>query len=118
MKQCPNCKTTYTDESLRYCLTDGATLMSVPDAAETMQMSFGNQPMRVNIPADSAPTVFAAPPIAQSQQSSGKGLGLIIAGILGLLLLLVIGGFAAFILLRQTDNKNSIATVSPSPTAS
>ncbi len=68
MKQCPNCKTTYTDESLRFCLADGANLISVPDAAETVRMSFANDPMRVNVSPDSAPTVFATP-ISQTPPS-------------------------------------------------
>ena len=30
MKQCPTCRTTYTDESLRFCLADGSSLDPVP----------------------------------------------------------------------------------------
>lgn len=125
MKQCPNCKTTYTDDSLVYCLTDGANLYSLPPdaAAETVNMSFGNQPMRVNIPQDSAPTIFAAPQQnfqqPPQQQPQGKGAGLIIAGVLGLLLLLAIGGFAAYLLLRSSEDKKAAVVVnSPTPIAS
>ncbi|MBA3599628.1 MAG: SH3 domain-containing protein [Acidobacteria bacterium] len=116
MKQCPNCKTTYTDESLRFCLTDGANLIFAPDAAETVRMSFANEPVRVNVPPDSAPTVFA-PPIAQTPPAK-KGVSPIIVGILGVLLLLVVGLFAVYILLRTTRDKNSTILVSPTPTAS
>ena len=117
MKQCPNCKTTYTDDSLQFCLNDGAKLIFEPEAAETVRMSFGAEPKRVNMPPDSVPTVYAQPPISQTQHAK-KGFGLIIAGILGLFLLLIIAGFAAFSLFRQSDNKNTIAAVSPSPTVS
>ncbi len=116
MKQCPNCKTTYTDESLRFCLADGASLISAPDAAETVRMSFANEPMRVNLPPDSAPTIFS-PPIAQMPPAK-KGVSPIIVGILGVLLLLVVGLFAVYILLRTTRDKNSTILVSPTPTAS
>ena len=116
MKQCPNCKTTYTDESLRFCLADGANLISVPDAAETVRMSFANDPMRVNVPPDSAPTVFATP-ISQTPPVK-KGVSPIIVGILGVLLLLVVGLFAAYILLRTTRDKSSSVLVSPTPTTS
>jgi len=113
MKQCPNCKTNYTDESLRFCLADGGSLISIPDAAETVQMSFGNEPMRINVPPDSVPTFFT-PQIPQTQPIK-KGVSPIIVGVLGVLLLLVVGVFAAYILLRPTDNKNLIATISPTP---
>ncbi len=116
MKQCPNCKTTYTDESLRFCLADGANLISTPDMAETVRMSFANEPMRVNIPPDSAPTVFAAP-TAQTAPVK-KGVSPIIVGILGILLLFVIGLFAAYILLRARTDKISSVLTSPTPTAS
>ena len=116
MKQCPNCKTTYPDDSLQFCLADGANLIFVSDPAETVRMSFGNQPMQVNVPPDSVPTIYAQPPISQNPPTK-KGFGLIIAGVLGVLLLLVIAGVAAaFIFLRPTDNKSSVATVTPTQT--
>lgn len=117
MKQCPACKTNYTDDTLQFCLTDGASLISAPNSAETMRMSFNNEPMRINVPPDSAPTVFAQPPVSQNQPAK-KGFGLIVAGILGLFLLLTVAGFAAFFLLRPTENKNTVVAASPSPVVS
>jgi len=68
MKQCPSCKNTYTDDSLQFCLADGTPLISMKDdAPPTVQMSYsGNEPMRINIPNDSVPTVFASPTINQN----------------------------------------------------
>jgi len=120
MKQCPNCKTTYTDDSLQFCLNDGANLIFAAGggAAETVQMPFGGgEPMRINVPPDSVPTVYVKSPVAQNQPAK-KGFGLIVAGILGLLLFLTIAGFAAFMLLRRDGGKNIIAAASPSPTVS
>ena len=120
MKQCPNCKTNYTDDSLQYCLSDGASLLSSPDNEKTVRMSFGgNEPMRVNIPSDSAPTVFAPQqqPVVQNQ-SSKKGFGLLLGGGFALLLLLIAAGIGAFIFLRQPANKNTVAAVSPTPIVS
>lgn len=116
MKQCPNCKTTYTDDSLQFCLSDGATLSRVPDAAETVRMSFDNQPTRIDMPLDSVPTVFA-PPVSQNQ-SPKKMLGLIIAVVIGFFLLLAIAGVAGFIYFRQSGDKNPVAAASPTATAS
>ncbi len=79
-------------------------------------MSFANEPMRVNVPPGSAPTVFA-PPISQTPRVK-KGVSLIIVGILGVLLLLTVGLFAAYILLRTTTNKSSSVFVSLTPTVS
>lgn len=127
MKQCPNCKTVYTDDSLRFCLTDGASLISAAGGdAETVQMSSEKAaPLRINVPPDSAPTVFTAPPNVQNfptahNQPVKKGFGLIVAGLLGILLLAG-GGLAAayFLLARPSDNKNADvkAAVSPTTTA-
>ena len=89
MKQCPNCKSNYTDDSLQYCLSDGASLLPVSNDEKTVQMSFANEPVRVSIPSDSIPTVFAPPPQSVQNQSSPKGLGLLLGGGLALLLLLI-----------------------------
>jgi len=78
-------------------------------------MSFANEPMRVNIPPSSAPTVFPAP-TAQTPHIK-KGVSPIIVGILGVLLLLTVGLFGAYILLRATTDKSTSALVSPTPTA-
>lgn len=118
MKQCPSCKTTYTDDSLQYCLSDGAHLQALASDEKTVQMSFANEPMRVNIPPDSVPTVFAPPQSVVQNQSSKKGLGLLLGGGFALLLLLIAAGVGAFIFLRQPDNKNTLAAVSPTPDAS
>lgn len=118
MKQCSNCRTTYTDDSLQFCLNDGENLISVPDAAETVRLPFDINPARVNVPPDSAPTVFAAPAASPVQPPSRKGAGLIIAGVFGLLLFILFGGLAAFLLLRSTDDKKVIVAVSPSPIVS
>lgn len=117
MKQCPNCKTNYTDDSLQFCLADGTPLLPMSSEAATVQMSFGgHEPLRVNIPPDSAPTVFAQSSIPQTQPAK-KGFGLVVAGLFGILLLLVVGLVAAYILLRPRDTQTVITAASPTPTA-
>lgn len=39
MKQCPSCKTTYTDDSLSFCLADGTALHDVPGEQATVVSS-------------------------------------------------------------------------------
>ena len=36
MKQCPSCRTTYTDDTLTFCLSDGTRLIDVPDEEPTV----------------------------------------------------------------------------------
>jgi len=62
------------------------------------------------------PTLFATP-ISETPPVK-KGVNPIIVGILGVLLLLVVGLFAAYILLRARTDKISSVLVSPTPTAS
>ena len=113
MKQCPNCQTTYTDDALRFCLADGTALVPAPNEAETVRIPFNKNPVRVDVPPDSAPTVFTLPPVSSAQPKS-KGAGLIIAGVLGVFLLfLLIGGITAFLLLRSNDDKKAIVAASP-----
>jgi flagellar basal body-associated protein FliL len=117
MKQCPNCKTTYTDDALRFCLADGANLISMSEEAPpTVQMSFNKEPMRVNIPSDSTPTVFVPTPNQQNQPVK-KGFGLIIAAVLGVLFLIaIVGGIGAFVFFRQnSSDKNAVVSASPTP---
>ena len=60
MLQCPVCRTTYTDTSLRYCLTDRAEL--VPVEQETMLRSAAN-PLRVDIPRAKTTSGFQDPTV-------------------------------------------------------
>ena len=39
-KRCPVCESTFTDENLNYCLSDGARLESADDEAETVVRRF------------------------------------------------------------------------------
>lgn len=134
MKQCPNCKNTYTDESLKFCLADGAQLISLTDAEKTIAMSATNDdtiemspakttnPVRVDIPKDTAPesvnTVVSpqfSPPQQQTTQQKKGVSPLIVGALVALLLLVIVGfiGFAGYVFFKP-DNKE-IAAISPTP---
>ncbi len=109
MKQCSVCKTTYTDATLKFCLADGANLISVPDAEKTMAMSSGNNQMRANVPPDSVPTVF---PATRINQPTRKGVSPLIVAMLCLIFLLVAGGligFASYVWFKPGTDKNLTA---------
>lgn len=86
MKQCPICRTTYTDETLIYCLADGGTLFSVNEAEQPTLISNQRNPMQVNIPQNTAPNTFAPNTASQTPQKSSVLPFVIIAFLLLLLL--------------------------------
>lgn len=137
MKQCPNCKTTYTDETLVYCLTDGAPLtplspsgentVSMPASEETI--AFGRNPMRVNLPGsgenESVNTVIspasppAQPPPAMITERRGVSPAIVVV-LAGLLLLVLIGfgALAAYVFLKSEPKPNDnrdVVTLTPTP---
>lgn len=85
MKQCPACKTTYTDQTLRYCLADGSVLTDMTDEQSTVIRSAGvpiaentavlGGQMRVEIPtqaSQTAPQTVFQPATAAQAGSSGN----------------------------------------------
>ncbi len=87
-------------------------------AAETVQMSFDKNPMRVPIATDSVPTYFSPTIPSPQTQPVKKSVSPIIIGILILFLFLFGIALAGFILLRPSSDKNTVAAVSPTPTVS
>lgn len=134
MRRCTKCGTTYTDESLRFCLTDG-TPLELPDeqvtvlhgnAPDTMPFTRGDQ-MRVDIPQSVPQAPFV--PAAAVQQSSGPSIGkiLLVVGLFVSLIVIGIVGAGALIYFNKdtrtaavNENSNSAKTsnsgTSPSPT--
>lgn len=117
MKHCPVCKTTYTDESLNFCLADGASLIASPEAEKTIQMSFSGAPVRINVPPDSVPTVISS--VNSPSKPSRKGFGWLVIAALGALLLLgflgVIGVVGYFSLREKGEKDSAAVAVSPTP---
>jgi hypothetical protein len=121
MKRCPSCGTTYTDASLRYCLSDGASLTDLSTAEEATVVRSGGDAMRVDIP-QTQPII--APPTAQHTQSGGSSTVLkVVIGLLVLALLAVAGlGLAGLIYYKSSGGDGVVANVnsnrpgvSPSP---
>ena len=112
MKQCPVCKTTYTDETLKFCLADGTNLVPVRDEEATIQMSADRNPLRIDLDKNTAQMSVAT--ITASDQKIKKGCSpLLIGGLLALLLTAFVGIAAAvyFFVPFKTiaENPNSIA---------
>ncbi|MGQ0543583.1 MAG: hypothetical protein ACT4O9_17340 [Blastocatellia bacterium] len=114
MKQCPACKTTYTDDSLRFCLADGATLDAVQDEQATVLRSAERDLLRVDIAKETARTK----PSSVVEKSSGNPLLKILLAvlILGFLVILLAGAAGFFFYINSGSNNSNIAVTSPTPT--
>ena len=64
MKQCPSCLTTYTDETLRYCLADGSVLRAADDDQATLVRRSAGRPAEETIVMGSAAPVRVDIPTA------------------------------------------------------
>jgi hypothetical protein len=96
MKQCPACKNTYTDESLKFCLADGNLLIETDDTEQPTIISSDRNQMKVNIPQHTAPNVFTSPAASAETRKQSK-LPLVIAALFALIVLAVVGIGAIFL---------------------
>ena len=107
MKQCPVCKTAYPDETLKFCLADGAPLSAVRDEEATIQMSADRNPLRIDFQNETAQTHFA--PTVAPVQPTKKGCSPLLVGGLIVLMFLVFGGIAAAVyFFVSSGTKNTI----------
>ena len=115
MKQCPVCKTAYSDDTLVFCLSDGASLAPMSEPPTTKQIPFDRMRTEIAPVADysSAPTIISAP---SSVPKNNKSLIYGLLGIVSILLLAIIG-FAGYIIYKNSDSdRQSLASNSSSPT--
>ena len=134
MKQCPACKTTYTDQTLRFCLSDGNPLTDLSREQETViqgssfhdaeTVAIGGGPAWVEIPRETvqivSPSVQTAVP---ATSGSSGGIFKVLMVIIGLGIFAVIAIAAvAFIYLNMTgqerdgNNKDIKTAAQPTPT--
>ena len=120
MKQCPNCRTTYTDDSLQFCLQDGTPLVFLQNAEQPT--GAWNEPETV------VRSRFEQSSGAQVVPAAKKSNTLLVVFLTALVTLLVFaGGVGAWLFLRngggeaavnsKKDNAN-IALPSASPNVS
>lgn len=134
MKRCPKCQSTYTDDTLRFCLQDGTPLVSTSGTdPEATVISPHNEPpptevMRPSAPPPTTPSFnsdrvrpaqvvplpppvsYQTPPPAQAPRSSNRGLVIALSALV-IILLVTLGGLGAWLYLREragtsTGNQN------------
>ncbi|MGB7924036.1 MAG: hypothetical protein WCF57_12385 [Pyrinomonadaceae bacterium] len=113
MKRCPACNESYTDDSLKFCLNDGAPLLSVAEARATdpYPPPRDSSPPQTEIyrPGPPSGSAYSTTPNAPQKSSA---LPWIIGGIVALLVLAIGVVFVAGIIIsmskaRTSDNSNN-----------
>lgn len=110
MKQCPTCNRTYADQSMRFCLDDGAVLSAANDPEATLVMPTANTDRQP----DEALPLTSPHPHTQSQSINPKLMYVAI----GLLALLVGGGIVALLkssakVTSPTENPENLQASKP-----
>jgi hypothetical protein len=134
MKKCPKCQSVFTDDSLSFCLTDGTALQFFRDPDETLPAYDPNEtlvypaaqvtnptlvdpqpapPRQVVVPVESVPA--QSPPPVTPPQVIRQGVSPVIVGALAGLLILAVGGLAAFALRDYFLPATTTATPTPTP---
>ncbi len=98
MRTCPSCHSQYTDDTLRFCLQDGAPLEVLP-ATQQPTISFAGQELetaaRVNTPAPES-EVTRWKPKSEVADASKTALAIVATAVV-MLLVFVVGGIGAWI---------------------
>lgn len=119
MKQCPLCRTTYTDDSLRYCLADGTVLLHLDREQETV-VGKRNAADRLETPREHQAGAHSVSQKAPRRSSAAKTVLIITAlGMAIFFAAVVIGALIYFGSNRGDDktNNNSVVNISPTPDA-
>jgi hypothetical protein len=118
MKKCPQCGTTYTDQSLRFCLADGAVL---DNGGEPAVVSGRNEPLRVDIGSGNRPGVQVTEPARKSSPAIVKTI--LVLSVLVALAVVVIAAAVGILYLQSQENifvnsnsETNISTPTPSAT--
>lgn len=109
MKQCPQCRTTYTDDTLKFCLADGALLSEIGEEVTAV---------RPGVRVDIEPPRTVAVPGAQPQKKSGFPVVKVVIAllVLGFLGLLAAGGAGVLFYMNSSGNSRTVAQNIPTPT--
>jgi hypothetical protein len=138
MKQCPSCRTNYTDDSLKYCLQDGTELVEnralgsgteAIDDAETVVSPRQVEPIRIDVPDSQwrsweeskqvkvrpTETVPIQPVQIEPAPTKSNTTSTVLLTVLGMLALLAIAGIGGWLYLnnRKTEVAVNVNTSAP-----
>lgn len=118
MKECPRCRTRYTDDTLQYCLQDGTPLTIVPTVDEETETVVASRHAAEPTVGSPSPGTYIPPAPRRSR------MGLIVfLTILATVVIFAIGGLAAWLLLRSdgrtdrasSNTRNQVSTANATP---
>jgi len=118
MKQCPSCRTIYTDDTLTFCLSDGTRLVDVPDEEPTVVRE-----RKGDSGGDDAAATSASPGRSTSEQPAPRSsrwvkiaAAVIVAGI-AVLAILGVGGAIVYYQLGPSARRPTTTPTIPTPPA-
>lgn len=114
MKICPNCRKTYSDDNLNFCLEDGSILtlaMDDPPATVMMQQPRPTNPSPGSFPQPGIQSSFGNQPQYGGPPKKSSKTWIWVVGILGVLLLLCGGGgiIGLIFVASQADKNTNVA---------
>ena len=116
MKRCPKCKRKYEDDSLRFCLEDGTPLFDARDSdAPPTEILPGRGLPTLESSGPTVPTFPTGGPVPSVERVTPPTNPLLTGGVIAIaVLLLVLVGIVAFFVLKQSGGNES-ATTNTSP---
>src|SRR5258708_5026840 len=120
MKRCPKCNRKYEDDTLKFCLEDGATLSAAardsdPPATEILPRA---QPTIKSSAGSTIPSYPNAGDFRPSQSEARASNPILTAGVVAIVLLLVaLVGIAAYFVFKQTEDNSAKTNPSNNATA-
>ncbi|MBK9154387.1 MAG: SH3 domain-containing protein [Chloracidobacterium sp.] len=113
MKQCSVCKTTYTDDSLSFCLSDGSPLTAAEAEQETVVRKVGHGGLKVDLPPDQVTWVS---PEKRAQPAKASNTWVKVLAIIAVVVILGVAGIGIVgALIYFQPGMNGSGTPSPSP---
>ena len=106
MKQCPVCKTTYSDKTLKFCLVDGNMLSETGENEQPTLVSPNRNPVQVNIPPQTSPDAFV--PVTNAVQTQKRSVVPYILGALVALLLIAVAGLAVLVVMNPFGKSDAV----------
>jgi hypothetical protein len=122
MKRCPNCQTTYADDSLKFCLQDGTPLAGIPNQnsadyfnteSETVVSPKRVEPIRFEPPSSYQTNDANRQPtnepivVEKHEKKKSNTAAIVTLSVLGTILLLALGGLGAW--LYFSNKKTQVA---------
>ncbi|HEX8251446.1 MAG TPA: hypothetical protein VF599_24950 [Pyrinomonadaceae bacterium] len=109
MKYCPRCQSTYTDDTLQFCLQDGSVLVNASETPVTIGWNDAEAPTVVHQPVDTQQNQFPPTDTRQTEpKKSSTGLVIFLTALVTLLLFG--GGIAAWYLFRNRGAEVAVNT--------